>query len=112
MENEVTVFDNMSSGKMELIDHYFDHPNFVHIISDLLAEEIKAVCKNIDSVFHIAANPDVRRVVTYTKVHFDKNIAATYDLLESMRKNDIKYLGWKNKSERSFRKTVKALLGK
>ncbi len=59
MGNDVTVFDNLSSGRMEFIEHHLDNPKFTLIDGDLLkTSDIDAACKDIDLVFHIAANPD------------------------------------------------------
>ena len=91
MGNKVTIFDNMSSGKMEFIEHHMNKDEFKLIEGDLLdTDAITNACKDIDLVFHIAANPDVRLGAVDTKVHFDQNITATYNLLEAMRINGVK----------------------
>ena len=51
---------------------------------------IERACIDIDLVCHVAANPDVRLGASDTKIHFDQNILATYNLLEAMRKNNVK----------------------
>ena len=87
---KVVVFDNLSSGKMEFIEHHLDKTNFSLIKSDLLnTGEIDAACHGVDLVYHAAANPDVRLGAVDTKVHFEQNIKATYNLLEAMRKNAV-----------------------
>lgn len=88
--NEVIVFDNFSSGHMEFIGQHLGKPNFTLIKGDLVTtEEIDMACKDIDLVYHVAANPDVKLGAVDTKVHFDQNITATYNLLEAMRKNNV-----------------------
>jgi UDP-glucose 4-epimerase len=88
--NEVIVFDNFSSGHMEFIERHRDNPNFTLIEGDLLCtEEIDKVCKDISLVYHVAANPDVKLGAVDTRIHFDQNITATYNLLEAMRKNNV-----------------------
>jgi UDP-glucose 4-epimerase len=90
IECDIVVFDNLSSGKMEFIDHHLNNANFSLIEGDLLnTDEIDAACKGVDFAYHVAANPDVRLGTVDTKVHFDQNITATYNLLEAMRKNDV-----------------------
>ncbi|AFV22758.1 UDP-glucose 4-epimerase [Methanolobus psychrophilus R15] len=97
--NKVTVFDNLSSGRMDFISHHLDDPDFKLIKGDLLdTDAIGSACKDIDLVFHIAANPDVRLGVTDTKVHFDQNITATYNLLEAMRKSNVKKIAFTSTS--------------
>jgi UDP-glucose 4-epimerase len=87
---KVVVFDNLSSGKMEFIEHHLDKTNFSLIKGDLLnTGEIDAACHGVDLVHHAAANPDVRLGAVDTKVHFEQNITATYNLLEAMRKNGV-----------------------
>ena len=99
MNNRVTVFDNMSSGRMDFISHHLEGPTFGFIEGDLLdTDAIGSACKDIDLVFHIAANPDVRLGATDTRVHFDQNITATYNLLEAMRKNDVQNLAFTSTS--------------
>lgn len=89
--NKVTIFDNFSSGKIEFIKHHLENPDFTLIKGDLLDQnEIERACENIDLICHVAANPDVRLGTSDTRVHFDQNILATYNLLEAMRINNVK----------------------
>jgi len=83
-ENDVICFDNFSSGQRKFIEHNMDKIELIE--GDLLnRKEIKKALKNVDIVFHLAANPDVRLGITNTNVHFQQNIVATYNLLEEMR---------------------------
>ncbi len=87
--SKVTVFDNMSSGKMEFIEKHLENPDFTLIKGDLLNQEaIEKACKGIDFIFHVAANPDVKLGASDTRIHLNQNIMATYNLLEAMRKNN------------------------
>ena len=87
---KVVVFDNFNSGHLDFIGQYLDKNGFSLIEGDLLnTREIEMACDDIDFVYHTAANPDVRLDTMDTKVYFDQNIAATYNLLEAMRKNNI-----------------------
>jgi len=89
--NRVTIFDNLSSGKIEFIKYHLENPDFTLTKGDLLdQDQIERACEDIDLVCHVAANPDVRLGTSDTRVHFDQNILATYNLLEAMRKNDVK----------------------
>ncbi|WMW24301.1 NAD-dependent epimerase/dehydratase family protein [Methanolobus sediminis] len=98
-ECKVIVFDNLSSGRMEFIEHHTGNPNFEFINGDLLAtDEISMACNDIDFVFHVAANPDVKLGVVNTKVHFEQNITATYNLLEAMRKNNVQNIAFTSTS--------------
>jgi UDP-glucose 4-epimerase len=84
--NNVTVIDNLSSGKKEYIN-----PKAFFVKKDLLdLEGILIDFEGIDTVFHIAANPDAKLSSVDTKTHFDQNIVATYNVLEAMRKKDVR----------------------
>ena len=59
--HEVTVFDNLSSGKKEFIAQHVEHDRFLFIRADLIEKNrVEKEIKDQDVVFHIAANPDVR----------------------------------------------------
>ncbi len=97
--SKVTVYDNLSSGKIEFIKNHLENPNFTLIEGDLLDQEaIEEACKDTDFVCHVAANPDVRLGASDTRVHLDQNILATYNLLEAMRKNNIKEIAFTSTS--------------
>lgn len=97
--NRITVFDNLSSGKIGFIENHLENPDFILIKGDLLDHKaIERACKDIDLVFHVAANPDVRLGASDTKIHFDQNILATYNLLEAMRKNSVKKIAFTSTS--------------
>jgi UDP-glucose 4-epimerase len=97
--NKITIFDNLSSGKIEFIEKHFDNPDFTLIKGDLLDfQAVERACRDIDFVFHVAANPDVRLGASDTKVHFDQNILASYNLLEAMRKNNVKKIAFTSTS--------------
>jgi UDP-glucose 4-epimerase len=90
LDCEITVFDNLSSGRKAFIAGHMGKKDFSLVEADLLDESsLNVACRHKDIVFHIAANPDVRLGSVDTKVHFDQNITATYNLLEAMRKNGV-----------------------
>ncbi|VVB51921.1 L-arabinose 1-dehydrogenase (NAD(P)(+)) [uncultured archaeon] len=87
-ENEVTVIDNLSSGKMEFLEHHIHDKNFKFVKLDMLElEKLTYAIKGADFIYHLAANPDVRLGAQNTKVHLEQNIIVTYNLLEAMRMN-------------------------
>ncbi|RNI15770.1 NAD-dependent epimerase/dehydratase family protein [Methanohalophilus sp. RSK] len=96
---QVIVFDNLSSGNIKFIENYFDEPNFTFINGDLLnINELKEACKDVNFIYHVAANPDVKLGASDTRIHFDQNIAATYNLLEAMRINNVKNIAFTSTS--------------
>lgn len=98
-ENKVTVLDNFSSGKREHIAHHLSDPSFKVIEADMLDLSAleKAVAGN-DIVFHLAANPDVKLGAQDTRVHLEQNILVTYNLLEAMRRTDVRKIAFTSTS--------------
>ena len=97
--DKVTVFDNLSSGETKYIKHHLDNPSFKFIEADLLDLKIvKKEIKNHDMVFHIAANPYVRLGEKQTRLDLEQGTIATYNVLESMRLNNIKKIVFSSSS--------------
>ena len=96
---EVTVFDNLSSGKVEHIADLRDHPRFRFVEGDLLDPARLAGIESQDIVYHLAANPDVKFVPgDPTDKDLQQNTLATYNLLEWMRVRDVKKLAFASTS--------------
>ncbi|MEM1639908.1 MAG: SDR family NAD(P)-dependent oxidoreductase, partial [Desulfurococcaceae archaeon] len=89
----VIVIDNLSSGSIENIKHHLEKGSVKFVHGDLKNKDfiLKAV-ENVETVFHLAANPEVRVSTTNPEVHFNENIVATFNLLEAMRLKDINTL--------------------
>lgn len=89
--NYVTVYDNLSSGKEEFISHHLNEQYFRFAKADLLSfDTLIKEMKFHDSVWHIAANPDIRKGTESTRVDLEQNTLATFNTLEAARRNDIK----------------------
>jgi UDP-glucose 4-epimerase len=84
---KVIVIDNLSKGKLDNISRWLSSKKFKFIQGDLrnLDEAVKAV-EGCDIIFHLAANPEVRIGAINTKVDYEQNVLATYNLLEAVRK--------------------------
>lgn len=87
--NKVIVLDNLVSGKEEFIQEHANNPNFEFHKVDLLNDNIDNYFKNIDEVWHLAANPDIRAALKDTRIDVEQNILVTYKVLEAMRKNNV-----------------------
>lgn len=95
----VTVYDNLSSGDKQFIQHHLHQENFTFIKADLL--DLKRVKKEIqghDIVFHLAANPHVRLGEKQTDLDLNQGIVATYNILEAMRHSSIKKIVFSSSS--------------
>lgn len=98
-ENKVTILDNFSSGKREHIAHHLSDTGFNVIEADMLdLTALEDAVAGKDIVFHLAANPDVKLGAEDTRVHFDQNILATYNLLEAMRRAGVKRIAFTSTS--------------
>jgi len=66
--------------------------NLTFIKGDLLnsVDLAKIEKTNSETIFHLAANPEVRVSSTNPDVHFQQNIVATHSLIESIRKTKNK----------------------
>lgn len=89
-KNEVTVYDNLSSGKEEHISHHFKNNNFKFVKADLLDfDRVVKEMKGHDTVWHIAANPDIRKGTESSRYDLEQNTLVTYNVLEAARRNGI-----------------------
>jgi UDP-glucose 4-epimerase len=97
--DSVTVFDNLSSGNKQFLETHIKNNNFRFVEADLLdIKSVKKEIKNHDTIFHIAANPFVRLGEKQTRLDLDQGAIATYNILESMRFNDIKKIVFSSSS--------------
>lgn len=85
--SEIIVLDNLSTGNIEFIQKHLNKPNFKFYKVDLL-DRIEDYFRDVDEVWHLAANPNVR--ILDSKIHFEQNIVATINVLEAMRKNNVR----------------------
>lgn len=82
MDYEVAVYDNLSSGNLEYVN---DKAKFFKV--DLTEGNLNL--KDVEEVWHIAANPDVRVGLENPDEIYRNNVLATYNVLEAMRKYDV-----------------------
>lgn len=84
--DRVVVFDNFSSGR-EAHLRECQTDSRLHVIRGDLKdpERIKAALAGADTVFHLAANPDIARAVTEPDIDFREGTVLMQNLLEAMR---------------------------
>jgi UDP-glucose 4-epimerase len=89
----VKIIDNLSSGRLENLTQYRNGSRVEVVMGDLkkMEDALKAV-DGADVVFHFAANPEVRVSTINPEIHFNENVVATFNLLEAMRRKDVKEL--------------------
>ena len=89
--NEVVVYDNFSTGQSRFLIEAISTGRCSVIKGDLLDKDLLSQsilgCK---MVYHMAANADIRHGLKNPYNDIEQNTIATFNLLESMRKNNIK----------------------
>lgn len=85
---ETHVLDNLSSGKMASLQAIQNHPSFKFQFKDLLKDAV-VIPENCKTVYHLAANPEVRISATNPDIHFSQNVVATFNMLEAARRGDV-----------------------
>jgi len=88
--HQVTVIDNLSSGKMENIKQWFNNSLFNFVKADL-KEPVNWLehFRDVDAIYHYAANPEVKVSVTNPEIHYKENLESTFNILEACRKNKV-----------------------
>ena len=95
----VRVLDNFSSGRKEFLEHHKNNPSVEVVEGDLLDPEVLSlVMEGIDTVHHLAANPDIRLGTEVTDTDLKQGTVATYNILEAMRKSGVKKISFSSSS--------------
>jgi UDP-glucose 4-epimerase len=85
---QVVGWDNFSTGQERFIEAARRHPNFRFVQGDNLdLGALTAAMKGCDTVFHLAANADVRFGLEHPRKDLEQNTIATFNVLEAMRAN-------------------------
>ena len=89
--DDVVVIDNLSSGDVGFIQPHIDNGRVRLVEGDICnpADVGRAMAMEIDCVFHLAANPDIRLGTRITDTDLQQGTVATYNILEAMRMNDV-----------------------
>lgn len=89
-DNEVTVIDNESTGKIENIKHLFNHKNLTVIKGSIVDLNLTEIFKGKDYVFHLAAIPSVPRSVKDPFSSNEANVTGTLNVLIAAKDVGIK----------------------
>jgi len=83
---DVVVLDNLRSGNID----YVNKDSKFHKV-DLVSEKdsIKPLLEGAEEVWHVAANPDVKVSSQDPEDIYKNNLAATFHVLEGMRRSDV-----------------------
>src|SRR5271168_729422 len=93
--HSVTGYDNFSTGLEEFLTQAKLNPRFKLIrgdVTDLTA--LTQAMKGADTVFHLAANADVRFGLDHPRRDLEQNTIATFNVLEAMRAQGARRLAF------------------
>jgi UDP-glucose 4-epimerase len=91
----VTGWDNFSTGQGRFIEAARDHENFTFFRGDNLdPTKLTRAMSGADTVFHFAANADVRFGLQHPGRDLEQNTIATYNVLEAARANGVKRIAF------------------
>ena len=91
----VVGWDNFSTGQPEFLVEAKKHPGFRLIKGDNLdLPALTAAMAGCDTVFHLAANADVRFGLNHPDRDLQQNTIATFNVLEAMRANGVKRIAF------------------
>lgn len=91
--HQVTVYDNLVSGKMENIKHNMSGDDFSFIQADLLDfETLKQAMEGHELIWHLGANTNILGGNKVVDLDLKNCTIATHNVLEAMRQNGIRRL--------------------
>ena len=90
--NKIIVADKLIMGRQN-IEHLLNNPNFKFYELELAEQRnVDAIFEEnkIDAVYHMAANSDIQKGGKEPSIDFNDTLLTTKDILEAMRKNNVK----------------------
>lgn len=89
-ENQVTVFDNLVTGKKQWVERHIGKKDFQFLQADILDFELlKRTMAGHEIVWHLGANTDIVRGNQITDLDLKNCAIGTYNILEAMKQNSI-----------------------
>ncbi len=97
--DRVVALDNLSSGREEHIAELLNNSRFRFLRGDLLdPPALEAALEEVDFVYHLAANSDVKFNADEPDRDLRQNLVATQQLLEAMRRRGLRKLAFSSTS--------------
>lgn len=88
-DNEVVIIDDLSSGKLDNIQHLENH-NIRLIRGSINDLDLKTIFKDVDYVFHEAALISVPESVSHPLSYNEVNVKGTLQVLIAAKDSDVK----------------------
>ncbi|MDO8340098.1 MAG: GDP-mannose 4,6-dehydratase [Candidatus Burarchaeum sp.] len=90
--HEVMGYDNLCAGKMENLKGALKSKRFRFVRADILDEKkIADACTEVQTIYHLAADPVVKDSAERPGRSFEQNVAGTFRVLEAARKRGVKH---------------------
>ncbi|OIR06407.1 UDP-glucose 4-epimerase [mine drainage metagenome] len=91
----VVGYDNFSTGQERFLEGALRNPAFRMVRGDTLdLPSLTAAMAGCDTVFHLAANADVRFGTEHPSKDLQQNTVATFHVLEALRANGIRRIAF------------------
>ena len=89
--SKIVVIDNLQDGSKKNLNHLLKFKKLVLKKIDIKnRRKLSLIFKNVKCVFHLAAMSDIVPSITDPRNYLETNIIGTMNILEAMRKNDVK----------------------
>lgn len=89
--SRVVVYDNFSSGARRHLRAFAGDPRLQVVEADLgEVASVKQAMAGCDTVFHLAANPDIAKAATQPDIDFWQGTVLAQNVLEAMRLNGVR----------------------
>ncbi len=89
--HQVVGYDNLSTGQRRFLDEARQSDQFELVEADVLdLERLTAAARGCETVFHLAANADVRFGTEHPRRDLEQNTIGTFNVLEAMRASGVR----------------------
>jgi len=93
--HDVIGYDNFSTGQRRFLERAHGNSRFRLVEGDTLAADcLTSAIAGCDTVFHLAANADVRFGTEHPRKDLEQNTIATFNVLEAMRAHGIRRIAF------------------
>lgn len=90
---EVRVIDNLTTGRLQNLDHIKNHTNLKIYQKDIRnIEDIAPIFEGVDYVFHMAALADIVPSIQQPGEYYSSNVTGTYHVVECAKKAGVQKL--------------------
>ena len=91
--HQVTIVDNLYSGRVENLEHISSHSGFRFENADIRdMDKLKPLFADVDWVFHLAGLADIVPSIEMPSQYYSTNVTGTFNVLECVRNAGVKRL--------------------